>query len=142
MRKQESGPISGSCDVDSTNFVTLFVESAPWLLLGFTLAGVIKPYARRFIGSSVGSAWIAIRKSALLGAPLPLCSVVLFPWLWSAAQWCVGATTALISQKQGGLCFISYALGPFMAIIRPIAAVCGAIVAGVVVGRDTDRGYR
>ena len=35
---------------------------------------------------------------------------------------------------------VSYVLlGPFMAIIRPIAAICSAIVAGVLVGRDDDK---
>lgn len=130
-----------------TNFVTLFVESAPWLLLGFTLAGVIKALVPEdLLARQLGQPGLqSTVKAALLGAPLPLCSCGVIPAAVGLRRSGASksATTAfLISTPETGVdsVSISYALlGPFMAIIRPIAAVCSAIVAGVVVGRDTDR---
>ena len=130
-----------------TNFVTLFVESAPWLLLGFALAGVIKALVPEdLLARQLGQPGLrSTVKAALLGAPLPLCSCGVIPAAVGLRRSGASksATTAfLISTPETGVdsVSISYALlGPFMAIIRPIAAVCSAIVAGVVVGRDTDR---
>ncbi|HCO11073.1 MAG TPA: hypothetical protein DIT42_07970, partial [Gammaproteobacteria bacterium] len=57
-------------------FWNLVIESAPWLLLGYFIAGVIKQV--------IPSEWVqkqlakpgllSITKGALIGAPLPLCS--------------------------------------------------------------------
>ncbi len=64
-----------------TNFVTLFVESAPWLLLGFTLAGVIKALVPEdLLARQLGQPGLqSTVKAALLGAPLPLCSCGVIP---------------------------------------------------------------
>lgn len=128
----------------SANFIELFVISAPWLLLGLVLAGMIKVFIPAdFMSRHLGKEglWTTI-KAALFGAPLPLCSCGVIPAALGLRRSGASksATTAfLVSTPETGIdsVSVSYALlGPFMAIIRPIAAVCSGIVAGVLVGRD------
>ncbi len=126
------------------NFLTLFTESAPWLLFGFAVAGVVKALVPEdLLASQLGRPGIkSTVKAALIGAPLPLCSCGVIPAAVGLRRSGASksATTAfLISTPETGVdsVSVSYALlGPFMAIIRPIAAVVSAIVAGVIVGRD------
>ena len=56
------------------NFIALFTESAPYLLLGMLIAGVInqllpKEWVEKTLGKNN-----SVLTAALLGAPLPLCS--------------------------------------------------------------------
>ncbi|WP_024852146.1 SO_0444 family Cu/Zn efflux transporter [Hydrogenovibrio kuenenii] len=113
--------------------------SAPWLIFGLIIAGIIK--------AKVSNKWVAkhlsgngstpVIKGALIGAPLPLCSCSVIPVATqlhrSGAS--KGATAAfLVSTPETGVDSISlsYALlGPFMAVIRPISAVLSAIVTGL-----------
>ena len=131
------------------NFLELFIESAPWLLLGFAVAGVKQgmgsrgPPGQPYLGKpGLGSTV----KAALIGAPLPLCSCGVIPAAMGLRRSGAskGATTAfLISTPETGVdsVSVSYALlGPFMALIRPIAAVSSAIAAGILVGRDQEIG--
>ncbi|MCF6436830.1 SO_0444 family Cu/Zn efflux transporter [Pseudoalteromonas sp. MMG022] len=128
-----------------TNFWQLFLLSAPWLILGLFLAGVINVFiAKDFLQRHLGEegVWTTV-KAALIGAPMPLCSCGVIPAAIGLrrAGGSKSATTAfLVSTPETGVDSISVSyvlLGPFMAIIRPIAAVCSAIVAGVLVGGDT-----
>ena len=67
------------------NFLTIFwnlvIESAPWLLVGYLLAGIIK----QVIPSSwvekqlAEPGFVSIVKGAFIGAPLPLCSCGVIP---------------------------------------------------------------
>jgi uncharacterized membrane protein YraQ (UPF0718 family) len=126
------------------NFVALFMESAPWLILGLTVAGIMKVLvpsqllAEHLGGSGPG----ATVKAALFGAPLPLCSCGVIPaalGLRRSGASKAATTSFLISTPETGVdsISISYAmLGPFMAIIRPIAAISSAITAGLLVGKD------
>ena len=126
------------------NFAALFMESAPWLILGLTVAGIMKVLipsqllAEHLGGSGPG----ATVKAALFGAPLPLCSCGVIPaalGLRRSGASKAATTSFLISTPETGVdsISISYAmLGPFMAIIRPIAAISSAITAGLLVGRD------
>ena len=101
-----------------SNFVLLFTESAPFLLLG-----------------SKGS----ILTAALIGAPLPLCSCSVIPVAMGIRR--SGASKAstasfLVATPETGVdsIGITYALmGPIMAVARPIAAITSAIVAGLFV---------
>lgn len=128
------------------NFLHLFLESAPWLLLGLFLAGMLKMFVpmewmQRQLG---GHGFKATVKAALLGAPLPLCSCGVIPaavGLRRSGASKAATTSFLVSTPETGVdsVTVSYVLlGPFMAIIRPIAAVTSAIVAGLLVGRDED----
>ncbi|KZN65570.1 SO_0444 family Cu/Zn efflux transporter [Pseudoalteromonas luteoviolacea] len=126
------------------NFWQLFVVSAPWLMLGLLLAGLLnvfipKNFLQRHLGKE--GLWTTV-KAALIGAPMPLCSCGVIPAAIGLrrAGGSKSATTAfLVSTPETGVdsISVSYALlGPFMAIIRPIAAVASAITAGLLVGRD------
>lgn len=124
-----------------THFIDLFIESAPWLLLGFLIAGLIKAliphdWLQKHLG---GSSIRSVVKAALIGAPLPLCSCGVVPaalGLRRAGASKAATTAFLISTPETGVDSISitYAfMGPFMAIIRPVAAIVSAITAGVLV---------
>ncbi|MFQ6372465.1 SO_0444 family Cu/Zn efflux transporter [Shewanella sp. YIC-542] len=126
------------------NFIALFRESAPWLLLGLLLAGLLKMFVsmswmhRQLGGHGLGSTI----KAALLGAPLPLCSCGVIPaavGLRRSGASKAATTSFLVSTPETGVdsITVSYVLlGPFMAVVRPIAAVLSAITAGLLVGRD------
>jgi len=128
------------------NFIDLFLDSAPWLLLGLVLAGMLKMFVpmawmQKQLG---GNGFKTVVKAAVLGAPLPLCSCGVIPaavGLRRAGASKAATTSFLVSTPETGVdsVTISYVLlGPFMAIVRPIAAVVSAIVAGLLVGRDED----
>jgi uncharacterized membrane protein YraQ (UPF0718 family) len=129
------------------NFWQLFLLSAPWLMLGLLIAGLLNVYLpANFLNKHLGKeGFLTTVKAALIGAPMPLCSCGVIPAAIGLrrAGASKGATTAfLVSTPETGVDSVSVSyvlLGPFMSIIRPIAAICSAIVAGVLVGRDTDR---
>ncbi|MGS2719153.1 SO_0444 family Cu/Zn efflux transporter [Paraglaciecola aestuariivivens] len=120
-------------------FILLFTESAPYLLLGMFIAGVIH--------QAVPKAWVektlggknSIIKAALIGAPLPLCSCSVIPVAMGLRR--SGASKAstasfLVATPETGVdsIGITYALmGPIMAIARPIAAIFSAIITGLFV---------
>lgn len=128
------------------NFIDLFLDSAPWLLLGLFLAGMLKMFVpmewmQKQLG---GHGFKTTVKAAILGAPLPLCSCGVIPaavGLRRSGASKAATTSFLVSTPETGIdsVAVSYVLlGPFMAIARPIAAVASAIVAGLLVGRDED----
>ncbi len=127
------------------HFLDLFIESAPWLLLGLLVAGVMKTLVPQdWLGRQLGKPGFASTlKAALLGAPLPLCSCGVIPaalGLRRAGASKSATTSFLISTPETGVdsISVSYALlGPFMAIIRPIAAISSALTAGLLV--DTEK---
>ncbi|TQV89145.1 SO_0444 family Cu/Zn efflux transporter [Aliikangiella coralliicola] len=124
-----------------SNFLDLFQESAPWLLLGLLIAGCMKwlvpiELLKKHMGKgSIG----AVIKAALIGAPLPLCSCGVIPaavGLRRAGASKSASVSFLIATPETGVdsISVSYALlGPFMAIIRPISAILSAIYAGILV---------
>lgn len=118
------------------NFVLLFTESAPFLLVGMLIAGMIHQlvppaWVNRTLGKKS-----SVVTAALIGAPLPLCSCSVIPVAMGIRR--SGASKAstasfLVATPETGVdsIGITYALmGPLMAIARPIAAVCSAIVTG------------
>ena len=130
------------------NFIHLFLESAPWLLLGLVLAGLLKVFVpmewmQKQLG---GHGFKTVLKAAVLGAPLPLCSCGVIPaavGLRRSGASKAATTSFLVSTPETGVdsVTVSYVLlGPFMAIVRPIAAITSAVVAGLLVGRDDDDG--
>ncbi|MEX1026056.1 MAG: SO_0444 family Cu/Zn efflux transporter [Planctomycetota bacterium] len=124
-----------------SEMVGLFVESAPYLLVGFLLAGLLKVFLpKRFVESQLGGNDLrSIFRAALYGLPLPLCSCSVLPTAASLrkAGASRGATTSfLISTPETGVDSISvtYALfDPVMTIVRPLAAFMTAIVTGFLV---------
>lgn len=122
------------------HFYDLFLDAAPWLLGGLVIAGLIHSFVStatlaKHLGQDNLSSTV---KAALFGAPLPLCSCSVIPAAISLKR--NGASKSatvsfLVSTPETGAdsIAVSYALlGPFMAIIRPIAAILSAISAGVL----------
>lgn len=124
-----------------TVFWNLVIESAPWLLLGYLLAGIIKQvipseWVHRQLAKP---GFVSIVKGAFIGAPLPLCSCGVIPTALAVrkAGASKGATASfLVATPETGVDSISFSyavLGPIFAIARPIAALLSAIVAGALV---------
>lgn len=118
----------------------LTIEMAPWLLLGFIFAGLLKVFlAHDFLAKHMGKGnkWGPIN-AALLGVPLPLCSCGVIPAglsLHKNGASKGSAVSFFISTPQTGLdsIMVTYAmLGLPFAIIRPIVAFITGIIGGYV----------
>lgn len=125
------------------NLYDLSLAAAPWLVLGLLIGGLIKvlipmSFLEKHLG---GQGFVPVVKAALLGAPLPLCSCGVIPaalGLRKAGASKQSTVSFLVSTPETGVDSVSitYALlGPFMAIVRPVAAIISAITAGLLVGR-------
>ena len=120
-------------------FVTLFSEMAPFLLLGFLLAGILHVWVPNhlYVPKISKPNFKSVLWSALFGVPLPICSCGVIPT--SIALRREGASKGasvsfLISTPATGVDSIlaTYSLlgGPF-AVLRPIAAFVTAMLGGV-----------
>lgn len=123
------------------NFFALFMESAPWLMLGLLIAGVMHELVpvsllQKHMGDS---SFGAVLKAAFIGAPLPLCSCGVIPaalGLRRSGASKPATVSFLVATPETGVdsVSVSYALlGPVFAIVRPIAAIISAIYAGTLV---------
>lgn len=120
-------------------FVGLLMEMAPYLLLGFLIAGILHAfvpsniYNRYLSGNSTKSVLISL----LFGIPLPLCSCGVIPTAVGMRKEGAskGATTAfLIGTPQTGVDSImaTYSvLGLPFAILRPIVALVTGLFGGI-----------
>lgn len=118
------------------NFILLFIDSAPYLLLGMLIAGAIHQWLpNKWIERTLGGKK-SVMTAAIIGAPLPLCSCSVIPVAMGIRR--NGASKAstasfLVSTPETGVdsIGITYALmGLPMTIARPIAAIFSAIVTG------------
>jgi hypothetical protein len=119
----------------------LLREMGPWLLLGFTVAGLLsvlidpETVERHLGGRGIGP----VLKASAVGVPLPLCSCGVIPVAASLRQHGAsrGATAAfLIATPQTGVdsIAVTYSLmGPLMAAVRPVAALVSGVIGGLVV---------
>jgi uncharacterized membrane protein YraQ (UPF0718 family) len=118
-------------------------EMAPYLLLGFIIAGVLHvlvspAWVQRHLG---GRGIMPVIKATLFGVPLPLCSCGVIPvtagmYRQGASR---GATTAfLLATPQTGVDSIAatYALmGPVFGIVRPLVALITGILGGAIIDK-------
>jgi uncharacterized membrane protein YraQ (UPF0718 family)/copper chaperone CopZ len=119
----------------------MLVEMAPYLLLGFAVAGLLSVViSPRWVERHLGDRGLGqVFKASLFGVPLPLCSCGVIPVGASLRQHGAGkgATTAfLLSTPQTGVdsIAITYALlGPFLAVVRPVAALLTGFFGGGLV---------
>jgi uncharacterized membrane protein YraQ (UPF0718 family)/copper chaperone CopZ len=128
-------------------FITLWdltVEMAPYLLLGFLIAGLLNGvFSKDWLQRKMGKpGWGSSVKAALLGIPLPLCSCGVIPTGVSFHKQGAskGATSSfLISTPQTGVdsILVTYSLmGWAFAIIRPIVAFVTGVLGGIWADQD------
>jgi len=126
-------------------FWFILLESGPWLVGGFLVAGVIhvllpsNVIARFLGGRGFGGVW----RAALVGVPLPLCSCSVIPIAAGLRRdgASKGASAAFaISTPESGVDSIAFTwavLGPVMGVARPFAALTTALSAGALVAATT-----
>lgn len=125
-------------------FWELTMEMAPYLLLGFLIAGLLNGFfTKEWVQKHAGKpGWKSTLKAALFGIPLPLCSCGVIPTGVSINQRGAskGATVSfLISTPQTGIdsILITYSLmGWAFAIFRPIIALITGIFGGLVTDKQ------
>lgn len=125
----------------------VFSMMAPWLIIGFFIAGIMavclpRDFVMRFLGASGGIK--SIIRAVMIGVPLPICSCGVIPISTALRKngASKGATAGfLISTPQTGIDSIlaTYALmGPLFAVARPIAAFVTGLAGGCVVHALSD----
>ena len=121
-------------------FITLFSEMAPFLLLGFLLAGILHVWVpnRIYVPKISKPNFASVLWAALFGVPLPICSCGVIPTAIALRREGAskGASVSfLISTPATGVDSIlaTYSLlGLPFAILRPIAAFVTAMFGGVL----------
>lgn len=116
----------------------LFLEMAPYLLLGLTVVGFLNILMKReFIARQIGRPGaLSTLKAALLGVPLPLCSCSVVPtasYLKKSGASRPALQSFLISTPQTGVDSIIATwgmLGPFFAVFRAVVALVTGIIGG------------
>jgi uncharacterized membrane protein YraQ (UPF0718 family)/copper chaperone CopZ len=124
-------------------FWSLFVEMAPYLMLGFLIAGLLNGLIpRKYIVKHLGkSNFASVLKASLFGIPLPLCSCGVIPTGISFKKQGAsnGATISfLTSTPQTGVdsMLATYSLLNWpWAIIKPIVALFSGLISGVLVNK-------
>lgn len=124
-------------------FLQLLGTMAPYLLLGFLVAGLLHAFVpRRFYARCLsGNGFRPVAAAALFGIPLPLCSCGVIPTAMSIYR--QGASRAatvsfLIATPQTGVDSIlatGALLGVPFALLRPLAAFVTALAGGWLTGR-------
>ena len=128
----------------------LSVDMAPYLLLGFLFAGILKVYLpqgmmNKYLGKS---SFKSVLNASLLGIPLPLCSCGVLPAgisLHKNGASKGSAISFLISTPQTGVDSILVTwsmLGLPLAIIRPIAALLTGLTGGLLTNRIEKNGNK
>lgn len=123
-------------------FWNVLAMMAPWLLVGFFLAGVVSLLLpRKWVVGVMGRArgWRGVLNAVLIGVPLPVCSCGVLPLTAGLRKSGAGKGAVagfLISTPQTGIDSIlaTYALmGPVFAVARPLAAFVTGLAGGAAV---------
>jgi uncharacterized membrane protein YraQ (UPF0718 family)/copper chaperone CopZ len=123
--------------------IELTADMAPYLLLGFLFAGLLKVFLpqnmmSRYLGKS---SFKSVANASLLGIPLPLCSCGVLPAgisLYKNGASKGSSVSFLISTPQTGVDSILVTwsmLGLPFALIRPVAALFTGIFGGVMTNK-------
>ncbi|MBR5656967.1 MAG: permease [Prevotella sp.] len=124
-------------------FLNVVCEMAPYLLLGFLIAGVLHVFVpQKFYANYLSRKnRLSVLWAALLGIPLPLCSCGVIPTAIGLRneKASKGAVASfLIATPQTGIDSIlaTFSLmGLGFAIIRPVAALITGVCGGLLVNR-------
>jgi uncharacterized membrane protein YraQ (UPF0718 family)/copper chaperone CopZ len=111
---------------------------APYLVLGFVLAGILHAFVPRAVVARHlgGESMLSAVKAAIVGVPLPLCSCGVVPTgigLLKRGASRAATVSFLISTPQTGVDSIAVTYGFFgwmFAIFRPLAAFLSGILGG------------
>ena len=138
-------PLPSVMDLQSffTSLLNVVCEMAPYLLLGFFIAGVLHVFVpQKFYANYLSrSNKLSVVWAALLGVPLPLCSCGVIPTAIGLRneKASKGAIASfLIATPQTGIDSIlaTFSLmGLGFAIIRPTAALITGVCGGLLVNR-------
>ena len=126
-----------------TSLLNVVCEMAPYLLLGFLIAGVLHVFVpQKFYANYLSRKnRLSVLWAALLGVPLPLCSCGVIPTAIGLRneKASKGAIASfLIATPQTGIDSIlaTFSLmGLGFAIIRPVAALITGVCGGMLVNR-------
>ncbi len=126
-----------------TSLLNVVCEMAPYLLLGFLIAGVLHVFVpQKFYANYLSrNNKLSVLWAALLGVPLPLCSCGVIPTAIGLKneKASKGAIASfLIATPQTGIDSIlaTFSLmGLGFAIIRPVAALITGVCGGLLVNR-------
>ncbi|MFI3167538.1 MAG: SO_0444 family Cu/Zn efflux transporter [Bacillota bacterium] len=124
------------------NFIDMFVDVAPYIILGLIFVGLLNAYVQKdlVLKHLGGEGFSSVVKASIVGVPLPLCSCGVVPTaigLKKSGASNGAVTSFLISTPQTGVDSIlaTYSLmGLVMAIFRPIVAFISGIIGGLAVG--------
>ena len=124
----------------SENVFLLLIEMSPYLLLGFTIAGLLSVlFSSDQIQNKIGSNnFISCFKAVIFGIPLPLCSCGVIPVGASLRRYGAsrGATISFITTTpQTGVdsIILTYGmLGLPLLILKLIVALTSGLVAGIL----------
>jgi hypothetical protein len=118
----------------------ILYDAGFYVVFGLLAAGLIHLFISRewLVKHLGGRGFGSVIKAALLGAPMPLCSCSVLPAACALRSKGAGrgATVSfLISTPETGVDSVALTwalMGPVMAIVRPVAAVATAMVAGFI----------
>ena len=127
----------------STTFLMLFVESAPALLLAYTLGGLVSEFLPKasILWMQKGNRGVQALKGMAVGLPLPICTCGVLPLYQSIIKKGAPASASmafLIATPELGLdaLILSFPLlGAEMTFARLVAAGLLALLVGWLVGR-------
>lgn len=122
------------------------LEMAPWLFLGFALAGLLRAVlpakmAQKYLGA--GDSW-APTKAALLGMPMPLCSCSVIPvaaHLRKSGAGDKASLSFLTATPTNGLDSMLptlAVLGPGFMVLRPLFAFFSALGVSLAVPENSQ----
>jgi uncharacterized membrane protein YraQ (UPF0718 family) len=142
FRQEKFMSILTAIATEAWNVVSIM---APYLLLGFFVAGVLGAFVPvSFIETHLGRRGLwQIVKASLLGVPIPLCSCSVIPVAASLRKHGAtkGATVSfLTSTPQTGVDSIAATwglLGPLFAVFRTLIAFITGCICGIMVERFT-----
>ena len=132
-----------------TSLLNVVCEMAPYLLLGFFIAGVLHVFVPQkfYVNYLSRNNKLSVLWAALLGVPLPLCSCGVIPTAIGLRneKASKGAIASfLISTPQTGIDSIlaTFSLmGLGFAIIRPMAALVTGVCGGLLINRWVREDY-
>ena len=128
----------------------LALESAPALLLGFVLAGLVSAFMPQSYVNwmTAGSKWKQSLRGVTVGLPLPVCSCGVVPLYHTLVRKGAPPTAAmafLIATPELGIDAVLISLpllGETMTMVRVVAAALVALLVSILVGSLTTNSVR